>query len=62
MNPPRIVLLVACAACALAAVVIWRVESSRTAALEDQVARLKAGNAKLSGDAAAATEKARAAA
>jgi hypothetical protein len=58
MNPPRIVLLIACAACALAAIVIWRVESSRTAAFEDQVAQLKAENAKLSGELAAATEKA----
>ncbi len=35
-------------------------ESNRVAALEDQVAQLKAENAKLSGDVAAATEKARA--
>jgi hypothetical protein len=53
MRAPWIVLLAA--ACGLGAGVMWRIESTRAAALAREVAKLKADNAKLSG-AAGATE------
>jgi outer membrane murein-binding lipoprotein Lpp len=60
MNSFRIVLVVVLAACGLAAAVAWRWESTRIQSAASQLEELKAENAKLSTDLAAATEKMRA--
>lgn len=53
-------LLAMLAACGLAGALAWRWESTRTQSTESQLAELKAENAKLNADLAAATEKMRA--
>jgi len=59
MKSPWMVLLAVVTVCAVAAGAMWRAESSRADALEQELADLKAQNAKLSADAADAQEKAK---
>jgi cell division protein FtsB len=60
MKSPWIVLLAAVTVCAVTSGVMWRAESNRAAALENELADLKAENAKLTADVADAKERAEA--
>jgi hypothetical protein len=58
MKSPWIVLLAAVTACGVTSGVMWHAESNRADALEEELANLKAENAKLTADAADAKERA----